>query len=55
MKKTAFALTKATTEKKHLCTFTEEKTILKLNEKVLFALLFVVPAIAAVLIEILTA
>ena len=55
MKKTAFALTKATTEKKHLCTFTEEKTIFKLDQKVLFTLLFIVPVIAAAIIEILTA
>ena len=53
MKTTHFTISKVTTEKKPFCTFVEKKVFFKLDEKMLFALLFIVPAIVAGLLEIL--
>lgn len=54
MKKTYLTISKVTTEKNPFCTFTEKKVFFKLDEKMLFALLFIVPAVVAGLLEILS-
>lgn len=53
MKTTHFTISKVTTAKKPLCTFTEKKVFFKLDEKILFALLFIVPLVVATLFEVL--